>query len=92
MEKRGSITRKDTTLIGETTRILAIDIPIPNNKKKKNGKYKKDKNLSIMSAYHPHSGYSDEETNAFNQQIAMIYVDIPKDSQNKVDVSVCPKM
>ena len=59
---------------------LGINIPIPNNKKNKDEKNKKGRIITIITAYHSHSGYSDEETNTFNQQIAEAYEEIPKNN------------
>ena len=42
-KKGGCIIRREATLVGGTTRILGIDIPIPNNKKNKDGKIRKVK-------------------------------------------------
>ena len=43
----------------------------------KTNKTAKNKIITLISSYHPHSGYTDEETNLFNQQIADLYRNIP---------------
>ena len=59
----------------DTARLLAIDLKIPSETK--TNKTAKNKIITLISSYHPHSGYTDEETNLFNQQIADLYRNIP---------------
>ncbi len=40
----------------------------------------KPKTLSLISSYHPHLGYTDEETNDYNQSIADLFNKFPKNN------------
>ena len=51
-----------------------LQTPLQNKKKRNKNS---NKSITLISSYHPHSGYTDEETNLFNQQIADLYGDIP---------------
>jgi hypothetical protein len=67
--KGGCTIRKRNIAKDETARLLAVDIPITNPDK--------PKILTLTSAHLPHSGYTDEETNNFNQSISDLIDEIP---------------
>ena len=72
-QKSGSFQKRIPA--ADTARLLAIDLKIPTETCKK--KEKKSKIITLVTSYHPHSGYTDEETDLFNQQIADLYTSIP---------------
>jgi hypothetical protein len=74
--KGGCAIRKRNITNDVTARPLAVDILII----KPNKPRVKPKTLILISTYHPHSGYTDEETNNFNQSIADLFDKIPKNN------------
>ena len=76
-QKSGSIQKKIPA--ADTARLLAIDLAIPAQNQKKKEK-KNSKIITLVTSYHPHSGYSDDETNLFNQQVADLYTNIPNNN------------
>jgi len=72
-QKSGSIQKRIPA--ADTARLLAIELKIPTQNCK--NKEKRNKVITLVTSYHPHSGYTDEETDFFNQQIADLYTSIP---------------
>lgn len=74
--KDGCIIRIGPPTNEDTTRLLAINIPIANPDRPR----AKPKALTLTTIYHPHSGYTDDETNYCNQSMADLFDAIPKNN------------
>ena len=72
-QKSGSIQKRIPA--ADTARLLAIELKIPTQTCK--NKENRNKIITLVTSYHPHSGYTDVETDLFNQQIADLYTSIP---------------
>ena len=76
-KKNGSKVLRGGPSIGATTRYMRVDVKL----KLTNSKSKiKTHTLSLVSSYHPHSGYKTEELDAYNESIADFIDSIPKNN------------
>ena len=74
----GSVTRKGGTTVEETARLLSIDVQIKTKVNFKTKSKIKHMQISLLSSYHPTSGYSEADANKFNLQVSSMINQIPE--------------
>ena len=80
----GNITRHGGNSAGNTTRLLSIDVVLETAKVKKlkttkrKSQKQKPKTITLVTSYHPHTKYKEEEAQAYNQSLVEMTNRIPK--------------
>ena len=79
----GSTIIRGGTTVGNTTRLMSMDIEKKKIVKIEMKSKLKHKCISLLTSCHPTSGYSDTEANRFNNQVNHMISMIPKSSMSQ---------
>jgi len=83
---------KERRIKGSTTRILSIDVDIMTVDRVKTKSKFRHTEVSVLTSYHPNSGYSESNINSFSivQQASSVTNSIPKDMSSSLELILMP--